>query len=90
MAGMVLGSVAVFVIEREFMKAAAFALVGAALTFFGLIHGESVGIGESPAVAASYLLLSVFLLGIARFTQSADATDPMAMPTNMTAATELD
>ena len=90
LAGMVLGSVAVFVIEREFMKAAAFALVGAALTFFGLIHGESVGIGESPAVAASYLLLSVFLLGIARFTQSADATDPMAMPTNMTAATELD
>ena len=90
LAGMVLGSVAVFVIERKFMKAAAFALVGAALTFFGLIHGESVGIGESPAVAASYLLLSVFLLGIARFTQSADATDPMAMPTNMTAATELD
>lgn len=70
LAGMVLGAIAVFVIEKQFLRAAAFALVGAGLTFFGLIHGESVGIGESPAVASSYLLLSAFLLGISRFTQT--------------------
>jgi AGZA family xanthine/uracil permease-like MFS transporter len=67
LAGMVLGAIAVFVIEKQFMRAAAFAFVGSILTFFGLIHGESVGIGEAPAVAASYLLLTVFLMGIYRF-----------------------
>lgn len=67
LAGMVLGAIAVFVIEKQFYRAAAFAGVGSALTFFGLIHGESVGIGQSPAVAASYLLLTAFLLGIARY-----------------------
>ena len=58
LAGMVLGAIAVFVIEKEFLKAAAFAFVGSVLTFFGLIHGESVGIAHDPSVAASYLLLT--------------------------------
>src|SRR3979411_2226771 len=35
LAGLVLGAIGVFIIEREFMKAAAFATAGAALTFFG-------------------------------------------------------
>ncbi|MGN6579379.1 MAG: hypothetical protein ACTHJ1_05260 [Bordetella sp.] len=73
LAGMVLGSIAVFIIEREFFKAAAFALAGGLLTFFGLIHGESIGIGESPAVAASYVLLSVFLVGVWKFGKTASA-----------------
>jgi len=67
LAGMVLGAIAVFVIERDFIKAAAFSFVGAGLTFFGLIHGESVGFGQTPSVATSYLLLTGFLVGIARF-----------------------
>ena len=58
LAGMVLGAIAVFVIEKEFLKAAAFAFVGSVLTFFGLIHDESVGIAHDPSVAASYLLLT--------------------------------
>ena len=75
---MVLGAIAVFVIEKQFLRAAAFALVGAMLTFFGLIHGESVGIGEAPAVAASYLLFSVFLVGIARFAPTTESVSPGA------------
>jgi len=67
LAGMVLGTIAVFIIEKEFVKAAAFAMVGAILTFLGLIHGESVGIAQDPAVAASYLLLAFFLAGIWKF-----------------------
>src|SRR5712672_3512738 len=43
--GLVLGAIGVFVIERDFAKAAAFALAGAVLTYFGVIHGEAVGIG---------------------------------------------
>ena len=44
LAGLVLGAIGVFVIEREFSKAAAFAFAGAVLTYFGFMHGEAVGI----------------------------------------------
>ena len=65
--GLVLGAIAVFIIERQFMKAAAFALAGSALTFFGFMHGERIGIGETPVVAASYLIIAVVFAGCAKF-----------------------
>ena len=43
--GLVLAAIGVFVIEREFIKASAFALAGAVLTYFGFMHGDAVGIG---------------------------------------------
>lgn len=67
LSGMVLAAITVFIIDREFVKASAFAVAGSVLTFFGLMHGESVGFAQTPAVAASYLILAVFLYGIARF-----------------------
>jgi AGZA family xanthine/uracil permease-like MFS transporter len=39
------------------------------LTFFGFMHGEAIGIGESPVVALSYLLVAGALAGCARFAQ---------------------
>ena len=78
LAGMVLGAITVFIIEHEYQKAAVFALAGSVLTFFGLMHGEAVGIAQSPTVAASYLFVTVFLFGVAKF---ANATPkPAAMP----------
>ena len=65
--GLILGAIAVFIIERNFMKAAAFALAGAVLTFFGFMHGERIGIGETPVVAASYLIIAVVFAGCAKF-----------------------
>ena len=70
--GLVLGAIGVFVIERSSSKAAAFALAGAVLTFFGFMHGEAVGIGETgsasrPSVALAYLLVAGFLMGCARY-----------------------
>ena len=67
LAGIVLGSVTVFMIERQFDKAAAFAFVGAILSFFGLIHSEAIGFGQSPMVSASYVLVAVALYGCAKF-----------------------
>src|SRR5471032_2473423 len=49
LAGLILGAIGVFVIERDFMKASAFALAGAVMTFFGFMHGERIGLGQSPA-----------------------------------------
>ena len=40
-----------FVIDGAFRKAAGFALAGAVLTFFGFMHGEAIGIGQTPLVA---------------------------------------
>jgi|GEM_PF-2318798 AGZA family xanthine/uracil permease-like MFS transporter len=41
--GLVLTSIAVFVIDRAFNKVAIFATIGAAFTFFGFMHGEAIG-----------------------------------------------
>ena len=62
--GLILGAIAVFIIDRNFMKAAGFALAGAVLTFFGFMHGERIGIGETPVVAVSYLMVAVDLRGL--------------------------
>jgi AGZA family xanthine/uracil permease-like MFS transporter len=64
--GLILGAVAAFVIDRAFMKAAAFAAAGGVLTFFGFMHGEAIGIGESPVLAASYLGVAGALVACAK------------------------
>jgi adenine/guanine/hypoxanthine permease len=65
--GLILGAIGVFIIERQFIKAAAFAGAGAALTFFGFIHGEKIGWGQTPVVAISYLAVAAVLLYCAKF-----------------------
>jgi hypothetical protein len=44
-----LGAIGVFVIDRNFIKASIFSVARAALTFFGFMHGEKIGFGESPS-----------------------------------------
>jgi len=61
LSGLVLAAIGVFVIERQFLKAAAFALSGAVLTFFGFMHGEQIGIAQTPLVACGYLGVGVVL-----------------------------
>jgi len=64
--GLVLGAIAAFVIERAYQKAAAFALAGCVLTFLGFMHGEAIGIGRSPMVAMSYLIVAGVLYACSR------------------------
>ncbi|MDO9295356.1 regulator [Bradyrhizobium sp.] len=68
--GLVLGAIGVFVIERDFVKASAFALSGAVLTYFGFMHGEAVGIGGglgvTPGVALAYALVAAVFLALAK------------------------
>ncbi len=49
--GLVLGAIGAFVIDGAMRKAAAFALAGAVLTFFGFMHGEAIGFAQTPLVA---------------------------------------
>ena len=50
---------------------------GAVLTFFGFMHGEAIGFGQTPLVALSYLIVAGLLLGCAR---TANAAKPAAAP----------
>ena len=74
--GLVLGAIGVFVIEKKFVEASAFALSGAVLTFFGFMHGESVGLAVTPAVAIAYTIIAVFLFGLSRSAAILSAVDP--------------
>ncbi|MBR0774800.1 regulator [Bradyrhizobium diazoefficiens] len=69
--GLILGAIGVFIIERDFEKASAFALVGAVLTYFGFMHGEAVGIGGgfgvTPAVALAYAVMAAGLFAASKF-----------------------
>ncbi len=60
--GLLFGAIVVFIIERKPRMAANFALVAAVLTYFGLIHGPEVGIGNglgvTPLVTLAYLLVA--------------------------------
>jgi AGZA family xanthine/uracil permease-like MFS transporter len=71
LAGLMLGAIAVFIIDREFMKAAAYALVAAVLSFFGFIHGAQLAWMASPMVAVGYVLLGVICLSVALSEQQA-------------------
>ncbi|MGH7121427.1 MAG: hypothetical protein ACREFP_20960 [Acetobacteraceae bacterium] len=65
LAGLMLGAIAAFIIDRQFREAAAYALAAAILSFFGFIHGAQLAWVESPKVALGYLLLGVICLGFA-------------------------
>ena len=73
--GLVFGAIGAFIIDRQFLAAAAFAAAGAVLTFFGFMHGESVGIAVTPTVAIAYAIVGAFLFALSR---TADA--PQAVP----------
>jgi adenine/guanine/hypoxanthine permease len=74
--GLMLGAIGTFIIDRAFTKAAAFAAAAAVLTFFGFMHGEAIGIGQSPVVTIAYLGCAAVLFGCAKFaTVSAPAPE---------------
>jgi AGZA family xanthine/uracil permease-like MFS transporter len=76
LAGLILGAIGVCIIDRNFPKAAGFALAGAILTFFGFMHGSGIGINKSPEVAVSYAMVSAILFGCAKFAVVPAAADP--------------
>lgn len=80
LAGMVLGAVAVFVIDRKFLWAAGYAAFGAALASVGLIHGAKVEFFADLKIALGYLLFAG-IFAAAHFlgapVREVDETDPV-------------
>jgi AGZA family xanthine/uracil permease-like MFS transporter len=59
LAGLILGAIVAFIIDKRFVNAAIFAVAGSVLSFVGLIHGEKVGWNANGQVALGYLFVAV-------------------------------
>src|SRR4051794_7152537 len=76
LAGMVLGAIAAFVIDRDYRSATIYALAGAALSLIGFIHGTQLGITSSTMqIALGDLLLAGVVYGLSRGAAPAPAPD---------------
>jgi AGZA family xanthine/uracil permease-like MFS transporter len=84
LAGLVLGAIGVFIIERDFVKASAFAFAGAVLTYFGFMHGEAVGIGGgygvTPGVALAYAVVAAAFFAVGKYGVSTNYVPQHDMP----------
>ncbi|MEH2480781.1 AGZA family xanthine/uracil permease-like MFS transporter [Nitrobacteraceae bacterium AZCC 2146] len=86
--GLVLGAIGVFVIDRKFVNASAFALTGAVLTYFGFMHGEAIGIGGglgvTPGVALAYAIVAAGLFAVEKYGTASlsvpQSEPPLAVP----------
>jgi AGZA family xanthine/uracil permease-like MFS transporter len=81
LAGIVLGAIVTFILEKQLIRAAIAAAIGGALSWIGLLHSEQVQWAAAPSVALGYALLAVVLAGIGLLQRS---------PANLPAADETD
>ena len=82
--GMILSALMVFVVERSFLKAAAWAAVAAVFSYCGLIHAYiltpsgimgTFGLGAAPEFALSYLAAALLLLALDRYNRGNRVAD---------------
>jgi len=66
LAGMVLGAMAVQIIDNQLNRAAVWAFAGAVLAWIGLIHGAQLGWAVSPLVALGYAMFGAVCLALGR------------------------
>lgn len=89
LAGMVLGSIVAFVIDKKFVPAAIYCFIGAALGFIGIIHAEQVGWNVGGQIALGYAFAGVILL-IFAVTSRGAGSDPATEPTGVPATRAVD
>ncbi len=70
---MILSAMSVFLIDRRFLSASAWAICAAVLSFFGVIHAFEItsagvagkfGFAAAPRIALGYLLMAALFAGI--------------------------
>ena len=83
LAGLVLGAITAFIIDKKFVSAAVYCFIGAALGFVGLIHAEQVGWDVGGQIALGYAFAGIVLLGFA-FVTRRDAPTPTEEPATAT------
>ncbi|GAF66331.1 xanthine/uracil/vitamin C permease [Bacillus sp. TS-2] len=58
----IIGSITVCIIDRDFIRASIFTLIGAGLSFIGLMHAPSLAINASPDFTLGYIIIAVFFV----------------------------
>jgi AGZA family xanthine/uracil permease-like MFS transporter len=86
LAGLMLGAIAVFIIDREFRNATIFALAAAVLAFFGLIHAAQVGIAVNMDIVIGYVLMAG-ITGYLAMRQPVEESEPAVIPAAAEVAT---
>ena len=82
--GLLWGSILVFLIDRDLLKAMLFSLLAALLSLFGLIHADHIGFSLSP-ITIGYLVLTG-LLGLFYLVESRpEEVDGLQAPDNLPA-----
>jgi AGZA family xanthine/uracil permease-like MFS transporter len=73
---MIVASVSVYLIDKDLIKAGVWGLIGAVLSFFGIIHAFSIaggavvfklGFNEAPGFTVAYLLMATLFFGMAAY-----------------------
>lgn len=64
--GLILGTMVTFILEKKFLYAAIASVVGAALSFIGLIHAPEVAWAANPQVALGYLFFGLVCAAYSR------------------------
>ncbi|MFE2955168.1 regulator [Nocardia tengchongensis] len=77
LAGLVLGTMVTFVLDKRFRAAALASAAGAALSFVGLIHATEVGWAAAPKVALGYLFFGLVCLACSLLRTQRATPDPV-------------
>ncbi|MBU1143516.1 MAG: xanthine permease [Firmicutes bacterium] len=62
--GMMIATIAIFIIDRKFLVSAVYALIAAGLAFFGFIHAPAIGFATGWEVALGYTLMALVLIAM--------------------------
>lgn len=65
--GMLLGTIAIFIIDRKYKVSAIYALITGALAFIGLIHAPQIGWAQGWEVSLGYLAMAVILFAMSYY-----------------------
>ncbi|MBU8907850.1 NCS2 family permease [Desertibacillus haloalkaliphilus] len=60
--GIILGAITVYIIDHQFMRAAAFSLLGALLSFIGFMHAPALSINAATDFAIGYLIVALIFI----------------------------
>jgi AGZA family xanthine/uracil permease-like MFS transporter len=66
LSGLIIGAIAVFLLDRKPKLASVYALAGAVLSYFGFMHAEQVQFGSNglpTPITVGYLLLAALCYG---------------------------
>ncbi len=78
LAGIVLGAIVTFILEKQLFRSALAAVIGAGLCWIGLLHAEQVGWAAAPQVALGYVMLAAVLAGIGLLQRGKPESTPVA------------